>query len=121
MNSSNFEQGDIVVAQVLFSEQIGLKTRPALVISNTKYNKKSEDIILLKITSQSKRTTYDINLNNKDLENGELTKPSMIMIDNPVTTYRGMISTKIGKITNTKLKEVKKKLSELYELQTKNN
>jgi mRNA interferase MazF len=118
MNSSNFEQGEIVVAQILFSEQIGLKTRPALVISNTKYNKNSEDIILLKITSQSKKTKYDIDLNNKDLEDGKLTKTSMIMTDNPVTTYKGMISTKIGKISNKKLKEVKEKLSELYELQT---
>ena len=86
MNSSNFEQGNIVIAQILFSEQIGLKTRPALVMSNTKYNKNSEDIILLKITSQSKKTKFDIELNNKDLEKGELTKTSMIMADNPITT-----------------------------------
>ena len=28
MNSLNFEQGDIVIAQLLYSEQIGLKVRP---------------------------------------------------------------------------------------------
>lgn len=116
MNSLNFEQGDIVVAEILYSEQIGLKTRPALIISNTKYNKKSEDIILLKITSQLKKTNYDIGLSNNDLESGQLTKSSMIMIDNPVTTYKEMIRRKIGKITKKKLSEVKEKLSELYEL-----
>ena len=38
------------------------------------------------------------------------------MIDNPVTTYNGVIQTKVGKITKEKLKEVKQKISELYEL-----
>lgn len=55
MNSLSFEQGDIVIAQLLFSEQIGLKIRPALVISNTKYNKENDGIILLKITSAGKK------------------------------------------------------------------
>ncbi len=116
MNSSNFEQGDIVIAQILYSEQVGLKTRPALVISNTKYNKNSEDIILLKITSQNKKTNYDLGLSNKDLVSGELTKNSVIMVDNPVTTYKGMISTKIGKITENKLKETKQKIVNLYNI-----
>ncbi len=116
MNSLNFEQGEIIVAEILYSEQIGLETRPALVISNSKYNKNSEDIILLKITSQSKKTKYNINLANNDLENGQLKKSSMIMTDNPVTTYKEMIRTKIGKITKEKLKEVKEKICELYEL-----
>ena len=116
MSSSSFNQGEIVIAEILFSEQIGLKTRPALVISNSKYNQKSDDIILLKITSQSKRTKYDTALNENDLEKGEITKESIIMTDNPVTTYKGIIRTTIGKITEDKLKEVKAKLCELYEL-----
>jgi len=116
MNSLSFEQGEIVVAQILFSEQIGIKTRPALVISNNKFNKKSEDLILLKITSNSKKTEYDIKLTNNDIEEGELKTESQIMIDNPVTTYKGMIKNKIGKISNQKLKEVKQKIKKLYNL-----
>ena len=116
MNSSNFEQGEIVVAQILFSEQIGIKTRPALVISNSKFNKKSDDLILLKITSKSKKTEYDVKLSNEDMEKGELRTESQIMVDNPVTTYKKMIQTKIGQVKQQKLKEVKQKIKELYEL-----
>ncbi len=116
MNYSNFERGDIIIAQILFSEQIGVKTRPALVISNTKYNKNSEDLILLKITSKSNKTNYDIPLTNKDLEEGELIKESTIMVDNPVTAYREIISQKIGKINKQKLKQIKDKIKELYEI-----
>ncbi|MCX6803526.1 MAG: type II toxin-antitoxin system PemK/MazF family toxin [Candidatus Diapherotrites archaeon] len=116
MSSLNFEPGEIVVAQILYSEQIGIKTRPALVVSNAKYNKDSEDVILLKITSKSKQTKYDIELTNSDLVNGELAKESMIMADNPVTTYKEMITTKIGKISKEKLNQVKEKLAELFEI-----
>jgi mRNA interferase MazF len=116
MNSLNFEQGDIVIAELLYSEQIGLKIRPALVMSNTKHNKQSDDIILLKITSSEKKTKYDIPLKAKDIENGKLKNESTIMVDNPVTTYKGVIQTKVGKITKDKLKEVKNKMCELYEI-----
>lgn len=116
MNSLNFEQGDIVIAQLLYSEQIGLKVRPGLVISNTKYNKSSDDIILLKITSSEKKTKYNLTLKKEDMQIGKLKAESTIMIDNPVTTYKGVIQTKVGKITETKLNEVKNKLCELYEL-----
>lgn len=115
-NSLNFEQGDIVVALLLFSEQIGVKRRPALVISNSKFNKKSDDLILLKITSKGHKTDYDVPLNPKDIEEGKLKTESQIMVDNPVTTYKQLIDSKIGKISNQKLNEVKQKIKELYEL-----
>ncbi|MDO8634006.1 MAG: type II toxin-antitoxin system PemK/MazF family toxin [archaeon] len=112
----NFEPGDIVVADLLFAEQIGIKRRPALVISNSNYNKNSEDVILLKITSSAPKTKYDVLLSNKDLKKGNLKTESSVMADNPVTTYKKMIEAKIGKISEQKLKEVKQKLKELYEL-----
>ena len=115
-NSSSFEQGDIVIATLLFAEQIGAKRRPALVISNAEFNKKSDGLILLKITSQAKKTQYDVQITQKDLEKGELKTESQIMVDNPVTTYKQLIEQNIGKITSQKIREVKQKIKELYEL-----
>ena len=43
------------------------------------------------------------------------------MVDNPVTTYKGMIQTKAGKITKEKLNQVKEKMAELYEIKTKDD
>ena len=116
MSSLSFEQGDLVVADLMFSEQVGVKRRPALVISNSKFNRESEDLILLKITSKENKTRYDIQLTSKDLESGQLKIKSRIMTDNPVTTYKKLIESKIGKISKPKLKEVKQKIKELYEL-----
>ncbi|HIH21161.1 MAG TPA: type II toxin-antitoxin system PemK/MazF family toxin [Candidatus Diapherotrites archaeon] len=116
MNSLSFKQGDIVVATLLFSEQIGAKKRPALVISNSSYNAVSEDLILLKITSNLKKTGYDVILAGKDVLDGKLKAESLIMVDNPVTTYKQLIERKVGRITEQKLNEVKQKIKQFYAL-----
>lgn len=114
--SSSFEPGDIVIAELMFSEQAGLKRRPALVISNARYNRQTEDLILLKITSRGKAAAFDIPLSQKDLRTGSLKRESQIMADNPVTTYKGMILEKAGAVQTKKLRQVKEKLKELFEL-----
>ncbi len=115
-NFSSFEQGDIVVADLLYSEQIGVKRRPAIVISNSQYNQRSEDLVLLKVSSKEAMTHYDVPLVQKDLVLGELEKESKIMADNPATVYKPLITKKIGKISDSKLAEVKQKVKKLYAL-----
>ncbi len=115
-NYSSFEQGDIIVAQLLFSEQIGVKRRPAIVISSSSFNKKSDDLIVLKISSKEKMTEFDIPLTQEDLSEGKIKTESKIMVDNPVTLFKGMIEAKIAKATKQKLQQVKQKTKELYEL-----
>ncbi len=112
----NFEQGDIVVADLLFSEQIGVKRRPVLVISTSKFNAESDDLIVLKITSADKKTDFDIPLTAGDLAKGELKSDSLIMVDFPATIQKSLIAQTIGKISKEKLLEVKKKIKGLYDL-----
>ena len=115
-NSSSFRQGDIVVALVLFSEQIGVKRRPALVISNSEYNEKSDDLVLLKITSKGNKTDFDVPLTQSDLLEGTLKVESLVMCDNPVTAYKQIIEEKIAAVNQKKLREVKQKIKKLYGL-----
>lgn len=116
MSSLNFEQGDVVVADLLFSEQVGAKRRPAVVISNSHFNKKSEDIILLKISSKAKKTEFDVSISAIDFEEGHLKVESKIMVDNLVNCYKQLITARVGKIKIQKLNEVKQKLMGLFEL-----
>ena len=115
-NYSNFEQGEIITAPIPFSNLIEVKLRPALIISPKKYNNKSDDIIILKITSKGKDYPYDINLYADDIEDGELHAESVIQADFPVVIETQQIVKRIGKISKEKLKEVKNKICELYEL-----
>ncbi len=116
MNSLIFEQGDIVVAILPFSDQSGKKRRPALVISGNRHNKNSLDVILLQITSKQKSVKWRIPLSNSGLQEGRLVVESRIKIDSPVTFHKELVERKIGKITGQKLAEVKKSIEELYEL-----
>lgn len=116
MNSSSFEQGEIVVAPIPFSTQLAGKIRPALVISKKTYNDKSEDIIVLKVTSKGKDYPFDVELKEKDLSSGKLKYESAIQADFPVVIEKRSVSQIIGKISAQKLKEVKQKIKELYEL-----
>ena len=113
---SSFEQGEIVAADIIYSQQVGFKRRPVLVISNSGYNKQSEDLIVLSISSTQPKAKYDIGLTNKGLVAGELRTESKILADFPTTIEKNLISQKIGKISKQKLQEVKQKIKELYEL-----
>ncbi|MCR4368293.1 MAG: type II toxin-antitoxin system PemK/MazF family toxin, partial [archaeon] len=97
---SNFEQGDIVTADIVYSQQFGFKRRPVLVASSTKYNNHSEDIIVVSISSSTPRTKYDVKLINNDLQEGKLKLESKIITDFPTTIEKTLISQKIGKITS---------------------
>ncbi|MBU2100095.1 type II toxin-antitoxin system PemK/MazF family toxin [Candidatus Micrarchaeota archaeon] len=115
-NSLNFEQGNIIIANILYSQQVGFKRRPVLVISNSKYNKHSDDLIVLSVSSTEPKEKYDLKLTNKDLTEGELRVDSKILTDFPTTIEKSVVTESIGKISNQKLKEVKQKIKELYEL-----
>ena len=116
MSSLIFEQGEIIIAPIPFSTQLTGKIRPALVISKKEYNNKSEDIIVLKVTSKGKDYPFDIELKEKDLSSGKLKYESVIQADFPVVIEKRSVSQSIGKISSQKLKEVKQKIKELYEL-----
>jgi mRNA interferase MazF len=47
-----FEFGDVVLVRFPFTDQIGSKQRPAVVISNRAYNIARPDVVIMSITSQ---------------------------------------------------------------------
>lgn len=49
------KRGDVILVDVVFSNGVGAKLRPALVISTNDYNKGRGEIIIAGITSNTKR------------------------------------------------------------------
>lgn len=115
-NYSNIEQGEIVLANVGYSDLSGSKPRPVLVISSTFYNQNSGNLIVLSISSKPVGSKYDSLLANENLIEGELKLASKILVDFPTTLAKNLCKTKIGKITQQKLLEVKEKMKKLYSL-----
>jgi mRNA interferase MazF len=51
-STTNFDFGDVVLVPFPFSNQVGLKKRPAVVVSSADYNQSRPDLIILALTSR---------------------------------------------------------------------
>lgn len=51
-NASSFSFGDVVLVPFPFTDQLGTKKRPAVVVSSLGYNASRRDIVIMAITSQ---------------------------------------------------------------------
>jgi len=49
---SKFSFGDVLLVPFPFTDQVGTKKRPGVVVSNRDYNAKKPDIVILAVTSQ---------------------------------------------------------------------
>ncbi|HHW36473.1 MAG TPA: type II toxin-antitoxin system PemK/MazF family toxin [Bacillales bacterium] len=90
-----YKQGDIVLVPVPYSDLTNRKQRPVLVISNDNYNKMTEDIVVVAITSQLKDLDYSVVIESKDLNEGELKVTSAVRADKVYTLSKDIVRKKI--------------------------
>jgi len=110
---SEQEQGDIVLIDFSYSDLKRSKFRPALVISNSRYNSTSLDVIVLRITSKPKRE-WVVKITNKDVEGGFLEVESYVKIDSIFTIEKTRVTKVVGNLNKDKVDELKMKLAELF-------
>lgn len=108
-----FKQGEIVVVPFPFSDLSGAKQRPVLVLSKSKDNENSQDIITCAITSNIKDSKYSIFVDNKNLVEGEIPKPSRIKVDKLFTLDKEIIKKKIARINKETFEKVKEEFCQL--------
>ncbi len=99
-------QRDLLLVPFPFSDQSGRKVRPVVVLSNDSYNSRSEDVLVIGVTSNITRETYTLSLTNSDLDEGKLFTPCCIKADNVLRLEKGLIIKKIGKVKKEKFKKV---------------
>lgn len=109
----NFQQKEIVLLPYPFSNQEGSKVRPAMIISNNNFNKRSEDCIMIPLTSVIKEVLYSVLINQEDLNSGKLLKPSRIRIDKIFTIRQDLVRMKIGVINNKTFEKIKLEIFKL--------
>jgi len=107
------EQKDLLLVPFPFSDQSGIKVRPVVVISNNEFNEKSEDVVVIGITSNISKDKYSLTLTNKDLETGRLITNCCIKVENILKLDKELIIKKIGKIKSGKFDQIKKILIEI--------
>jgi mRNA interferase MazF len=112
---SKLEQGDIALIDFSYSDLKRSKFRPALVISNSRYNLTSLDVVVLRITSKPKKE-WAVKIMNKDVESGFLEVESYVNVDSIFTVERKMVAKVVARLKEEKVDEVKMKLGELFEV-----
>jgi len=75
--TTSYSFGDIVLVPFPFTDQTGIKKRPAVIISSAAYNTARRDVVIMAVTSQSRPTGIG-EVQVKDWKGAGLIKPSVI-------------------------------------------
>lgn len=110
----NTNQKEVVLLPYPFSDLRQEKVRPALVVSNDFFNKKSDDCIMVPLTSVIKEEPYSVLINQKDMKNGKLLKPSRIRTDKIFAVEKSLAVMRIGTLTDEAFKKVKQEIFEMF-------
>ena len=104
-------RGDVVVLLFPFSDLSSSRKRPAVVVANLT----GDDLILAQITTASVRSDeYAVSLETKDFQTGRLDVSSLIRPNKLFTADVSIISSKIGTLKETKVKEIQNSLVNIF-------
>jgi mRNA interferase MazF len=106
-------QGSIVLVDFSYSDQVQSKMRPALVVSNSRYNRISRDVIVMKITSR-KPKLMEVSLKNNDILAGSLDHPSYVQVDGIYALEKELICKSIGNVRPEKMQEIRDLILDLF-------
>ena len=108
------EQKDLVLLPYPFTDLENSKIRPALVVSNEAFNKKSRDRIMIPLTSVLNDVPHSIFITQESLQSGKLVKPSRIRADKIFSVEQGKIILKIGRLKDPVFDKVKTELLKVF-------
>ena len=114
--STTVKQGDLIILEISFSDFKRSKLRPAFVVSNNRYNKIFDDVVVVGVYSRITDRDFSTIISNDDLKQGFLVKTSMIKVDSIFKVEKELIYKKIGVLKESKLNEVKEIMRELFEI-----
>ncbi len=112
---TSIEQRSIVLVPFPFSDLTSAKKRPALVISNTEFNNKNEDIVCCLITSNPAARDA-IKITSKDMESGFLEFDSRVKPYRLFTVSKNIIYKVLGKLSKEKSQLVTDEIGKLIEI-----
>jgi len=110
-----YNQGDILLVPLPFTDLSSQKRRPVLVLSKDDYNHVANDLIVVAITSNIDSKPYNISLSNDDMVHGTLQVDSCMRADKIYTLSQGIVVKHFGKVKLEIIEKVKKKIIEVME------
>lgn len=91
-------QRDVVLLSFPFADLQSSKVRPAIVLSNDRYNRRAEDFVAVPLTSNLRVKDYAILITNGELESGHLIVDSKVKVDRVFSVSQHLVRMKIGRV-----------------------
>jgi len=107
------DQKSIVLVPFPYSDQSGKKVRPALILSNSNFNK-NEDVIICALTSSIKKRPYSVIITSKETANKKLFDTSQIRVDTLTRIKKDLIIKEIDILTEDVFKKVLQILDSIF-------
>ncbi len=108
-----YEQGDIILIPVPFTDLSSQQRRPVIVISNSTYNQKTTDIVVVAMTSNPVEVDYSFTISSSDLVQGQLNRPGKVRVDKVYTLSQSIVVNKFGRVNVNVLKKIRSLLQDL--------
>jgi len=105
-----YQFGEIVLIEYPYSDLIGVKFRPAVVLIDTN----DSDFIVARATSQPRQTEYDITVD--EWKFAGLLKPTIIRLHKLATLDTRLVKRKMGKLSADDLQKLLGGIRKLFEL-----
>jgi len=101
-----FVKGDVVVLEFPFSNLIGLKRRPSLILKVPK----GGDLIVSQITGSSYEPSLEISIKSSEFKEGKLKVDSFLRMDKIFSIEKSLVKYKIGSLKQEKFNEILNKI-----------
>ena len=108
-----YNQGDIVLIPIPFTDLSSQRRRPVIIISHDSYNQKTEDIVVVAMTSNPVQTEYSFFIASSDLVQGALNRPGKVRVDKIYTLSQSIVLKKFGQVHTRILHRISQMLQEL--------
>jgi len=109
-----YSQKDVILLRFPFADLSSTKKRPALVLSNTAFNKRHADLICCLITTNLSPDPDCVVIEAAHMERGHLPFVSKIKPYRLFTAEQSTIEKRLGALNQAKFKETVRKLTTLF-------
>jgi len=108
------EQGELVLIPIPFTDLSSQKRRPVIVVSNDAYHRKTNDMVVVAMTSSpAAATEYSFTITSSDVVRGRLNRPGIVRADRVYTLSQSLVVATFGKVGRATLDRIRALVQEL--------
>ncbi|MEX0679185.1 MAG: type II toxin-antitoxin system PemK/MazF family toxin [Pirellulales bacterium] len=107
----NFTRGDIILADLPFTDRTGSKVRPALVVQSDRNNSRLDDVILALVTRTTSRAMTEptqllVDVTTPEGKASGLLHTSAVKCEHLLTLHRSFIQRAIGRLPDSLMRQI---------------